>query len=91
MTVNFEIRNAIKKVGGDTVRVTLFLENQNDKVDNTDILECFRDAQVFNFFEKLDKNKQEKILSDINDVATDKQKTEKIVSFIEKLEKNTIL
>ena len=88
MSVNSEIRNAINKGGGDTVVVTLFLENQNDKVDNSEILECFRDAQVLTLFENLNKKQQEEILTEINNTATDDQKAEKIVDIIEELENN---
>ena len=85
MSVNSEIRKAINKEGGDAVVVTLFLENQNAKVDNTEILECFRDAQVLAFFENLNKKQQEDILIDINSAATENQKAEKIVYLIDRL------
>ncbi len=86
MAINSEIRNAINKTGGDTVTVTLFLENQNNKTDYSEILECFRDAQVLPIFKKLQKKEQQELLNDISNVATIDQKAEKIVSSIEKLE-----
>lgn len=85
MSVNSEIRNAIHKKGGDTVVVTLYLENQTGENDNTEILDCFRDAQVMTIFENLNKAQRTEILNEINDVATDNQKAEKIVTVIEKL------
>lgn len=85
MSVNSEIRNAIHKDGGNTVIVTLYLENQTDKNDNMEILSCFRDAQVLTIFENLSKNQREEIFKEINDVATDNQKADKIVTIIEKL------
>ncbi|MDC6406329.1 MULTISPECIES: DUF1905 domain-containing protein [Flavobacteriaceae] len=85
ISVNSEIRNAINKKGGDTVIVTLHLENQTNKKDNTEILECFRDAQVISLFEDLSKNQREELFKEINDVSTDNQKAEKIVDIIEKL------
>ncbi|MFD0930997.1 DUF1905 domain-containing protein [Psychroflexus salinarum] len=85
MSVNSEIRSTIHKTGGDTVIVTLYLENQTDDNDNAEILECFRDAQVVTIFENLSKNQREDIFTEINTVATDHQKAEKIVSIIEKL------
>jgi hypothetical protein len=88
MSVNSEIRNAINKKDGDTVTVTLYLENQTDNNDNAEILECFRDAQVMSIFENLSKNQREEILNEINAVATDNQKAEKIVATIEKLGNN---
>ena len=55
MAINSEIRNTINKKGGDTVAVTLFLENQSDKTGYSEIFECFREAQVLHIFEKLEK------------------------------------
>ena len=86
MAINSEIRNAINKEGGDTVTVTLYLENQNNKTDYIEILDCFKEAQVLPIFEKLPKNEQVAILNDISNVATVDQKAEKIISSIEKLE-----
>ena len=86
MAINSEIRNAINKEGGDTVTVTLYLENQNNKTDYIEILDCFKEAQVLPIFEKLPKNEQVAILNDISNVATIDQKAEKIISPIEKLE-----
>ena len=86
MAINSEIRNAINKEGGDTVTVTLYLENQSNKTDYDEILDCFKEAQVLPIFEKLPKNEQVAILNDISNVATVDQKAEKIISSIEKLE-----
>ena len=86
MAINSEIRNAINKEGGDTVTVTLYLENQSNKTDYAEILDCFKEAQVLPIFEKLPKNEQVAILNDISNVATVDQKAEKIISSIEKLE-----
>ena len=86
MAINSEIRNAINKEGGDTVTVTLYLENQNNKTDYIEILDCFKEAQVLPIFEKLPKNEQVAILNDISNVATVDQKAEKIISSIDKLE-----
>lgn len=89
MSINSEIRNAINKDGGDTVIVTLYLENRTEKNDPSEILECFKDAQVFEIFERLDKIEQTKILNDIYTVATDDQKADKIIKAIENLESKT--
>ncbi len=85
MSINSEIRNAINKDGGDTVIVTLYLENQNENNDGSEILECFKDAHVLGIFERLDKIEQSDILKEIWTVATDDQKTEKIIKAIENL------
>ncbi|SEA81792.1 MULTISPECIES: DUF1905 domain-containing protein [Flavobacteriaceae] len=86
MSVNSEIRNAINKDGGDTVIVTLYLENQTGTNDNSEILECFKDAQVLQIFERLENIEQTEILNEIWTVATDDQKAEKIIKAIENLE-----
>jgi type IV secretory pathway component VirB8 len=51
--------------------------------DNEMIFECFKDAQVLDYFKKLLKNKM--IIESINSVATENQKL-KIIKFIAKLE-----
>jgi hypothetical protein len=86
LSINSEIRNAINKEGGDTVIVTLYLENQNETNDSSEILECFKDAQVLEIFERLDKIEQIQILNEIWTFATDDQKAEKIIKIIENLE-----
>ena len=82
-----EIRNYIKKTGGDFVNVTLYLENKSKNVtDNKMILECFNDAQVLLIFKKLKIEEQNEIVQNINTAATENIKTDKIVKFIAKLE-----
>lgn len=86
MSINSEIRKAINKHGGDSVIVTLYLENQTENNDSSEILECFKDAQVLGIFEHLDKIQQTEILKEICTVETYNQKAEKIVKAIENLE-----
>lgn len=86
MAVNSEIRNAINKDGGDIVNVTLYLENQTKNNDRFEILQCFKDANVLEVFERLDNIEQTEILNEIWTVATDDQKAEKIIKAIEYLE-----
>ena len=86
MSINSEIRKAINKDGGDTVIVTLYLENQTETNNSSEILECFKDEQVLRIFERLDKIEQREIINEILNVATDDQKAEKIIKAIESLE-----
>lgn len=86
MALNSDIRKAINKSGGDFVTVTLFLEKQNNIDDNNEILECFKDADVFEVFEKMNKKNQFEIIENIKSVATEDQKAAKIVKTIENLE-----
>lgn len=85
LAVNAEIRNAINKDGGDTVIVTLYLENKTENNDSSEIFACFKDAEVLSVFERLDKIEQTEILNEICTVATDDQKAEKIIRAIENL------
>ena len=88
MSLNAEIRNFIGKSGGEFVNVTLYLVSQNleKKNENEMIFECFKDAEVLKIFEKLKIEQQNEIIENINSVATENQKVEKIVKFIAKLE-----
>ena len=88
MSLNSEIRNFIGKGGGDFVNVTLYLLNQNVDKSTKDemILECFKDAEVLNKFKKLKIEEQDEIIENINSVATENQKVEKILKIIAKLE-----
>lgn len=88
MSLNAEIRNFIGKSGGEFVNVTLYLVSQNleKKNENEMIFECFKDAEVLKIFEKLKIEEQNEIIENINSVATENQKVEKIVKFIAKLE-----
>ena len=88
MALNSEIRNSIRKSGGDFVNVTLYLVNENTekKNENEMIFECFKDAEVLNVFKKLKIGEQNEIIQSINSSATENQKVEKIVRFIAKLE-----
>ena len=90
MSLNSKIRNFIGKSGGEFVNVTLYLVNPNleKKNENEMIFECFKDAEVLNIFEKLKIEEQNEIIENINSVATENQKVEKIVKFIAKLEQN---
>ncbi|WP_231555168.1 DUF1905 domain-containing protein [Cellulophaga sp. Hel_I_12] len=88
MSINSEIRKAINKDGGDTVIVTLYLENQTEKNDSSEILECFKDAQVLWIFKQLNKIEQTEILNEIWTTATEDQKAEKIIKAIENLQSN---
>jgi hypothetical protein len=86
MSINSEIRKAINKNGGDTLIVTLYLENQTETENSYEILECFKDGQVLRIFERLDKIEQREIINEILNVATDDQKAEKIIKAIKSLE-----
>lgn len=87
LALNSEIRNSIKKGAGDTVRVTLSLQNKTTKKDNQIIFDCFTDAGVLSIFQKLNLTMQNELLDGINEAATEDLKVEKILKAVEKLEK----
>ena len=60
MSVNSEIRKAILKEGGDTFTVTLYLGDQSDQTNNSEILECCKSANVCNIFKKLENTNNKK-------------------------------
>lgn len=88
MALNSEIRNSIKKGAGDTVRVTLSLQNKTTKKDNQIIFDCFTDAGVLSIFQKVNLTMQNELLDGINEAATEDLKVEKILKAVEKLEKS---
>lgn len=86
LAINQDIRSAIGKEGGDRVRVTLYLENQNEQPDNEEIFECLRDADVLHLFKGLAKAEQDELLRQINETATLNLNTERIINLIARLE-----
>lgn len=88
LALNAEIRNSINKGAGDTVRVTLSLQNQTNNQDNREIFECFSDAGVLPAFNKLNSSEQNEFLTAINEAATQDLKVEKILRVIDQLEKS---
>lgn len=87
LALNSEIRSNIKKGAGDTVRVTLSIQNQPTKHGDEVIFECFNDAGVMTIFQKLNFAEQFDLLSGINQSATADLKVERIQKVIEYLEK----
>lgn len=86
LAINHEIRTAIGKQGGDVVKVTLYLENQNEQPNHEEIFECLSDAGVLQKFKSLAKAEQDELLREIYETATLNQKTEKIINLIARLE-----
>jgi Domain of unknown function (DUF1905) len=90
MALNAEIRNAIGKSAGDIVSVTLYLQNKNDTTTNDIIFDCFKDAEVLDFFKTLQVAAQNEIIKTINAVATEQQKVEKIIHVIAQLNQQKV-
>jgi hypothetical protein len=64
LSVNSTIRKAINKTGGDEVNVTLYLELDN-RINKTEVIECFEAAGVLENFKSLSIEEQDNITSKI--------------------------
>ena len=87
LSINNTIRKAINKDGGDFVTVTLFLLNNKEHINKTQILNSFNDAGVLEKFERLPDDVQNEILRNILDQKTVENQINKIVFYIKKLSK----
>ncbi|MBD1393941.1 DUF1905 domain-containing protein [Mucilaginibacter glaciei] len=85
MSVNGDIRKAINKVGGDEVVVTMYKESDNPLTKESDIIDCFRDAEVLGKFKALEEKEQHEILKDILALRSEESQSKKIVTQIKKL------
>jgi Domain of unknown function (DUF1905) len=85
ISVNDIIRKAIGKTGGDLVTVTLYLEERQDDITEKKILAAFRDADVFDNFKRLPKERQELIIQDVLSKKTESKQIQLIVGYIESL------
>ena len=52
ISINEKIRKAIKKSGGDTVTVTLYLLISKEEITENEIIETFKESGVLKTFEK---------------------------------------
>jgi hypothetical protein len=85
LPVNDTIRKAINKTGGDFVTVTLYLLNTKETINETKILDSFKDSDVLKKFQRLTKHEQNEILQNILDQPSDDKQVNRIVYYIKKL------
>ena len=85
MSVNGEIRKAINKAGGDEVVVTMHKDSHKRLTKESDIIDCFQDAEVLEQFKALEKKEQHEILKDILALHSEESQSKKIVAQIKKL------
>lgn len=88
LSINSEIRKAIKKSGGDIVNVTLYLLSNQEKISTSQILETFKDANVLTAYKKLNKVQKKEILDSIMFQKNEEKQVKIIISHIEKLSKH---
>jgi len=82
ISINSEIRTSIGKTGGDTVRVSLYLLSPKEEIKETQILETFKESEVFDVFKKLSPEEQNKILEHIISKKTEEKQIRMIVHYI---------
>lgn len=87
LSINAEIRKALKKSGGDTVTVTLYLVSPKEEVTEKQVLETFKESDVLDTFNKLPKEERNEILKKIIAQKTEEKQTLILVKYIEKLSK----
>ena len=85
LAVNSEIRKAIGKTGGDRVKVTLYLDSPKEKAEEQQILDSFRDAGVFDAFEKLEEKTQKEILKEIFSQTDEEKQIKVILTWIDRM------
>lgn len=84
ISVNGDIRKAIGKGGGDEVLVTMYKTSDNRLTEVTDIIDCFRDADVYKNFVSLPKDEQENLVNDILSQQDEFSQEKKIIAIINK-------
>lgn len=83
LSVNATIRKVINKTGGDTVRVTLYLDRDSQVFGEKEIRETFRESGVLEHFESLS-NEDQKIM--IGKILAEKTEANKIKLIIKNIE-----
>lgn len=83
LSVNATIRKVINKTGGDTVRVTLYLDRDSQVFGEKEIRETFRESGVLEHFESLSNEDQKIMIGKILAEKTDEKQLRLLVSYIE--------
>lgn len=90
ISVNQKIRKEIKKSGGDTVNVTLYLLTSKEQITEKEIIETFKDAEVLKAFENLSEDKKNNIIEQIKSIKSEENQLKTILTFIDQLSKHNI-
>jgi hypothetical protein len=85
ISVNSTIREAIAKGGGDQVVVTMYKITDNRITDESDVKDCFRDADVYKQFRNLKDTEQAEILNDILSQRDEERQEKRIIHYIKKI------
>lgn len=89
LSINNEIRTAIKKKAGDIVSVSLYLIFKKEEITENEILETFKESKVLNTFEKLSKFDKKEILDSIMSQKIEEKQIKTIIKYIDKLSKSS--
>jgi Domain of unknown function (DUF1905) len=87
LSINSEIRKAINKKGGDFVIVTLYLLSRKVSITESEILETFKESNVFKAFKKLNADERNEIVESIISQKNEEKQIKVIVKHIDKLSK----
>ena len=90
ISVNQKIRKEIKKSGGDTVNVTLYLLTSKEQITKKEIIETFKDAEVLKAFEKLSEDEKNNIIEQIISIKSEENQVKTILKFVDQLSKHLI-
>jgi hypothetical protein len=90
ISVNQKIRKEIKKSGGHTVNVTLYLLTSKEQITKKEIIETFKDAEVLKAFEKLSEDEKNNIIEQIISIKSEENQVKTILKFVDQLSKNLI-
>jgi hypothetical protein len=85
ISINEHIRKSIGKDAGDFVLVTLYLISPQYRITEKDILETFKETDVFNAFVKLEDTVKTEMISKIVSLKSEDAQTKVIVQIINKL------
>lgn len=90
ISVNQKIRKEIKKSGGDTVNVTLYLLTSKEQITEKEIIETFKDAEVLKAFENLLEDEKNNIIGQIISIKSEENQVKTILKFVDQLSKHLI-
>lgn len=88
ISVNEKIRKAIKKSGGETVNVTLYLLTSKEQITEKEIIETFKDSRVLDAFNTLSEDERNNIIGEITSMKTEDKQIKTILKFIDHLSKS---
>lgn len=90
ISINDKIRKAIKKSGGDTVNVTLYLLTSKEQITEKEIIETFKDSGVLETYKKLSEDKKNDIIEQIISIKSEEKQVKTISKFVDQLSKHYI-